>query len=44
LRASFADGEPEADLGWSVATQGERVIVGASGEDGEVRVYAHPGD
>lgn len=32
LRASFADGAPEADLGWSVATEGGTVVVGAAGE------------
>lgn len=37
--ASFADGASDAAVGWSVATRGDRVIVGAAGADGDVRVY-----
>jgi outer membrane protein assembly factor BamB len=39
LVATFADGTPEADVGWSVAAAPHRVVIGAAGEDGAVRVY-----
>jgi outer membrane protein assembly factor BamB len=42
--ASFGGGDPGADVGWSVATRGARVLAGAAGSDGEVRVYRRARD
>ena len=43
-RASFGDGAAGADVGWSVATRGARVIAGAAGAEGDVRVYRRARD
>jgi outer membrane protein assembly factor BamB len=44
LLDSFADGDAGADVGWSVATRGTRILAGAAGSDGEVRVYRRARD
>jgi len=42
--ASFGGGGAAARLGWSVATRGSRVLAGAAGADGDVRVYRRARD
>jgi outer membrane protein assembly factor BamB len=42
--ASFADGAGTAHVGWSVATRGARVLAGAAGSEGDVRVYRRARD
>jgi hypothetical protein len=42
--ASFADGAGTAQVGWAVATRGARVLAGAAGSEGDVRVYRRARD
>ena len=42
--ASFTTGGDAARVGWSVATRGTSVIVGAAGREGAVRVYRRARD
>jgi len=42
--ASFGDGTGTAQVGWAVATRGARVLAGAAGSEGDVRVYRRASD
>jgi outer membrane protein assembly factor BamB len=42
--ASFTTAADEARVGWSVATRGASVVVGAGGRDGMVRIYRRARD
>ncbi len=42
--ASFVRGGDDARVGWSVATSGAAVVVGAGGRDGAVRIYRRAHD
>jgi len=42
--ASFGAGAGTAQVGWAVATRGARVLAGAAGSEGDVRVYRRARD